>query len=358
MTIQIKNYNNSLAFVLWKTSIEKGSQPFIQTGFSKIVRHHPSVTYKIEWTFSSQHVKESKYEIQLDFLWGRRVKSLPKKSYGNTHSSESASSSDEEINRKEKVTVNPHQPHAIWVKVNKNTVKFKLAEIKRGRWKLAKSVLQLPQSQSELTPSLNSSNSLPLTLTIWIEFRTCTRGEKSVLKHLDSIFTHQKNCDIQFCFDENQKIGAHMNILAARSPVFAAMFEHDMQEAKTGQVNIRDAPPDIFKQLLHYIYSGRFSMPLTESTSKSLLILAEKYDIGDLKEECANFLAATIRVENAINLLLWAHQQSVDVMKEGVINFIKQNAKQVVKLDDWDMLITNYPELSVLVTRRIIENEI
>ena len=84
----------------------------------------------------------------------------------------------------------------------------------------------------------------------------------------------------------------------------------------------------------------------------------KKYDVGDLKEECANFMVAEIRVENAINLLLWAHQQSVDVMKEGVINFIKQNAKQVVKLDDWDMLITNYPELSVLVTRRIIENEI
>ena len=69
-------------------------------------------------------------------------------------------------------------------------------------------------------------------------------------------------------------------------------------------------------------------------------------------------MVAEIRVENAINLLLWAHQQSVDVMKEGVINFMKQNAKQIVKLDDWDMLIKNYPELSVLVTRRIIENAI
>ena len=350
MKIQVKNYNSSLAFIVWKTSIGN----VIQTEFSKIVRRHPSATYKIQWTFSIQHVKENKYEIQLIFMWGRRVKSLPKKSYGNVSSAESASSSDEEINRKEKVIVNPHQPHAIWVKVNKNTMKFKLMEIKRGKWKLPKSVLQL--SQSELTSNSNSSNSLPLTLAIWIEFRTCTRGEKSVLKHLDLLFTEQKNCDVQFFFDENQKIGAHKNILAARSPVFAAMFEHDMQEAKTGQVNIRDAPQDIFKQLLHYIYSGRFSMPLTESTSKALLIVAEKYDVGDLKEECANFLVAEIRVENAINLLLWAHQQSVDVMKEGVINFMKQNAKQIVKLPDWDMLITNYPELSVSVTRRIIEN--
>ena len=350
---------------MWKLNKGKVGQG-IQKVFYKIVRHHPYATYKIEWTFSSQQVRENEYEIQLEFHWGRRcvqfVDTAPTPVSLNTlaenaHSTEStSSSSDEEIKEKaSKVAkiVNPHQPHAIWITVNKNTMKHRLTETKPGKWKLPKSVITF--SESELTPS---GKYVPLTLTIWIEFCTSTKGEKSVLKHLDTIFTQQTNCDVQFCFDGGQQIGAHKNILAARSPVFSAMFEHNMQETKTGQVNIQDAQLDIFKQLLHYIYCGRLPMPLTESTSHSLLIVAEKYDVVDLKEECAKFLVSTIRMDNAINLLLVAHQQSVEKMKEGVIYFIKQNAKQIVKLDDWDMLIKNYPELSVLVTRRIIENAI
>ena len=60
------------------------------------------------------------------------------------------------------------------------------------------------------------------------------------------------------------------------------------------------------------IYSGRISKELTENTSQSLLLLAEMYDIADLKEECFHFLVTCTRIDNAIDLLVWVHVQSVD----------------------------------------------
>ena len=48
----------------------------------------------------------------------------------------------------------------------------------------------------------------------------------------------------------------HKTILAARSPLFAAMFKHPSKEKLSGIVNVPDIEPDVFKVLLRYIYIG------------------------------------------------------------------------------------------------------
>ena len=40
---------------------------------------------------------------------------------------------------------------------------------------------------------------------------------------------------------------AHRAVLAARSPVFAAMFEHEMQESLEGKVHIDDVDGDVMQ---------------------------------------------------------------------------------------------------------------
>jgi speckle-type POZ protein len=103
------------------------------------------------------------------------------------------------------------------------------------------------------------------------------------VKQLTDIYVNQSNCDIQFLFQDGQKIGGHISILAARSPVFAAMINN--QPTKTDPVLINDTQPDIFKEVLHFIYSGRTKVPLTQDTACSLFTAAEKYDVTGLKEE-------------------------------------------------------------------------
>lgn len=55
---------------------------------------------------------------------------------------------------------------------------------------------------------------------------------------------------------KGKTFNCHRCILAARSPVFHAMFEHDMQEKISGVVIIEDAEPAVFQEFLLYLYTG------------------------------------------------------------------------------------------------------
>ncbi|KZS09674.1 Uncharacterized protein APZ42_026064 [Daphnia magna] len=176
----------------------------------------------------------------------------------------------------------------------------------------------------------------------------CLLATRSIL------YVNQLNCDVTFHFDaaeKNESIGGHVAILSVRSSVFAAMFQSRMKETNTRKVCIKDIKPDIFKQLLHYIYSGRTSTELSEEIAQRLFVAADMYDIEDLKDECVQFLLTCIKLENAINLMAWAHVHAVDFLKEVALAYVARHGKEICKQDDWERLIKNYPDLCLLATR-------
>ena len=63
-------------------------------------------------------------------------------------------------------------------------------------------------------------------------------------------------------------------ILQARSSVFAVMFEHDMEEQQQKRIVIDDVEPEVLREMLTYIYTGRshklFGM------ARDLLYMADK----------------------------------------------------------------------------------
>merc|ERR1712059_137387 len=73
---------------------------------------------------------------------------------------------------------------------------------------------------------------------------------------------------------------AHRNILAARSPVFAAMFSHNMEEQRKNELKITDQPAPVVKAMLEYIYSGKYQ---ESEHTPALLEAADKYDLPELK---------------------------------------------------------------------------
>lgn len=63
-------------------------------------------------------------------------------------------------------------------------------------------------------------------------------------------------------------------IIIARSPVFAAMFEHEMEERKQNRVAISDVDHDVLKEMLRFIYTGK--APNLEKMADDLLAAADK----------------------------------------------------------------------------------
>ena len=84
-------------------------------------------------------------------------------------------------------------------------------------------------------------------------------AEKEALECMSTLFKTELLADVTLCVADKQ-FKAHRAILSARSPVFAAMFANHAA-ACTGlehKVTITDMEkPDVFEQLLHFIYRGR-----------------------------------------------------------------------------------------------------
>ena len=122
---------------------------------------------------------------------------------------------------------------------------------------------------------------------------------------------------------ENVKIPAHRAILAARSPVFDAMFQYDMKENKTNETEITDVTPAAFRALLQFIYTGHCQVG---SLAEEILVAANKYDIRDLKQICAKELQKKLTVDNAVRLLVLSDLHQSEDLKDGAIRFINKNA--------------------------------
>ena len=77
--------------------------------------------------------------------------------------------------------------------------------------------------------------------------------------------------------------------------MFRAMFQHDMRESKSNEINIQDIDFNTVRDMVKFIYSGR----LKDLADKSDLLLAaaDKYDIRDLKNICSQHLAANLSTD-------------------------------------------------------------
>ena len=90
---------------------------------------------------------------------------------------------------------------------------------------------------------------------------------------LGSLFDSAKFSDVILSV-AGAEFNAHKSILAARSPVFAAMFEHEMEEKKQNRVEIIDMDKEVLSEMLKFIYTGRSTN--LEKMADDLLAAADK----------------------------------------------------------------------------------
>ncbi|CAM4731796.1 unnamed protein product [Leuciscus chuanchicus] len=123
-------------------------------------------------------------------------------------------------------------------------------------------------------------------------------------------------------FVGGQEFKAHKSILAARSPVFNAMFEHKMEESKKNRVDISDVEPDVFREMMVFIYTGK--APNLEKMADNLLAAADKYALERLKVLCEEALCNSLSVENVADILILADLHSAEQLKAQAIDFINR----------------------------------
>lgn len=174
----------------------------------------------------------------------------------------------------------------------------------------------------------------------------------------------QLSSDFQYLFENDAfsdvmlkcgdvKLSAHKSILAARSPVFKAMFENRMKESRAREIGIPDVTPAALKAMLNYIYSAK-TVDFTEKLACELLYAADKYELLELKEMCVSYLKGVVSIENVFRILDVAilHDES---LKLSACDHIGENFTVLEKTKGWISLKKRKPDLVMEILSWIVK---
>ncbi|XP_037521121.1 speckle-type POZ protein B [Rhipicephalus sanguineus] len=134
---------------------------------------------------------------------------------------------------------------------------------------------------------------------------------------------------------------AHKNILAARSPVFRDMFKHTTTE--DDNVVIADVEPDVFANILQFVYTGSVPEPIEKPDS--LLRAADRYHLDRLKAMCELTLISRLSAETASDTLILSHQHDADTLRSRTLNFVYSHIDDVAETSGWSTICKSHVEL-------------
>ncbi|CAL1291026.1 unnamed protein product [Larinioides sclopetarius] len=174
----------------------------------------------------------------------------------------------------------------------------------------------LTQNYSELTHreiSRNKSEELSLckekedsndTQHVSVNLDANSNTPQTLREDLKKFYMQKKHCDIILQV-ENKSFPAHRSILCSRSSVFSSMFDLDMKETTTKNIDIVDMDADTLGQFLLFLYSETPD-DLQWNRATRLLNASHKFQVESLKKECSSFLMSYLSLPNVCEALVLA----------------------------------------------------
>jgi speckle-type POZ protein len=108
-----------------------------------------------------------------------------------------------------------------------------------------------------------------------------------------------------------------------RSPVFAAMFQHPTKEELTSKVEVEDIDPDVFQEVLRYLYTGSPQSTAMDVMAPGLLAAADKYLLDQLKTRCETHLIRQMSAMNCLDLLTLTTYHPAEYLKKFAIEYFR-----------------------------------
>ena len=128
------------------------------------------------------------------------------------------------------------------------------------------------------------------------------------------------------------------------------MLTHDMKESNGGKIEIADAEPETVDMFLGYLYEAKVPSLNVEQAS-DLMMMADKYNITALVNECKDYLQCNLRPDNLVQVLILGYHCKIDALKDAAIEMMCKKIGPLGKLKDWSSL-KKYPELLMEVAEK------
>jgi speckle-type POZ protein len=226
----------------------------------------------------------------------------------------------------------PNKDYPVLVAALLDGMAIEMEQPSKGLWNEAKWSYSRPQEYDNCIGARNKNAHLTLIL----QFPQIV--ESLLVDQLANLLESQTMADVKFII-EDKEMAAHAAILASASPVMAAMFEPGkFKEGQSRTVEITDIEPEVFQQLLRYVYTGSAPLMQEDSIAEHLLIAANKYQMDKLKAECEETLVGKITLDNAVKFLVTAHLYVAPSLKEASIQCLITHRFEVWDRPEWDRL--------------------
>lgn len=141
---------------------------------------------------------------------------------------------------------------------------------------------------------------------------------------------------------QDRTFKAHKAFLQARLPFFDAMFTHDMKENNSNLVMISDCVPEVFENLLLYLYTGKVEN-ISEGNVVGLYQAADKYIINPVKVKCRRFMIDTLSVQTFCDVIALALKYSDEALIEEAIDFFADNQRAIISGYQWLSFLKENP---------------
>lgn len=128
------------------------------------------------------------------------------------------------------------------------------------------------------------------------------------IENYKKIFENDFLADFELHTNDDLTLKAHKVVIVARSPVFHAMLENEMLEARDSAVTIPDFDSKIIKEILRFMYYNEVEK--LDEIAHELVYAAEKYQLEDLKKMCLDKIIASLNTGNVLQSLIVADRVS------------------------------------------------
>lgn len=174
-------------------------------------------------------------------------------------------------------------------------------------------------------------------------------ADSDLLQNYESLLTNEQLSDVTIQVGK-EKFYAQRAILSVRSPVFAAMFQSGMQEAKLNLITITDFKPAVFQEVLRFIYTDKVKG--LSKMAHDLLAAADKYEFNKLRKMSETYLMGNLSQKTILQTLVLADLYHAQQLKDRAVQFICDNIK-TMQTTDWTTFCSNQPELVAEIFRKM-----